>query len=302
MLHCNWINLWTKKNVQEAFTLSFQLSYSICHSSNDQSKVYPQIFLLFDFQKRNTMKVELHSKDFVLHEEIGAGGFGTVYKASFKASFRNRSDSCLSVKRIAVDECKKLAELAKPKTVTFVAFLRNTSDSCIIIEAAHDNLTNKSNPLSDNQKGKWIQESALGIQFLHAHNWLHRDIMSRNILLDDHNLKFCDSGLARQIDHSFTVSSRKGTYQYTAPKRITNGNTKDITLSEHSDIFAFSMLILEICQRSSPFNGTEQVQVDTQPNKTPASLNLTFQFPANLVVHWLLVALDLRKHQVRWTV
>ncbi|KMZ65997.1 putative Kinase [Zostera marina] len=88
---------------------------------------------------------------------------------------------------------------------------------------------------------------AKGLNYLHQysrHRIIHRDIKSRNILLDQHlNLKICDFGLAKLYEDKMThITTRaSGTYGYLAPEYALSGH-----LTEKVDVFAFGVVVLEI--------------------------------------------------------
>ncbi|XP_072014845.1 uncharacterized protein [Amphiura filiformis] len=122
----------------------------------------------------------------------------------------------------------------------------------------HDYLKDPSKTLPYELQKKWAQESVLALKYLHGQNFLHRDIKPQNCLLfKDNLLKLCDFGLAREIEESQTTSSQKGTYRYMAPE-IHVGNERGRAIySKPADIWAYGMLLLEICTRKPPFQELE---------------------------------------------
>ena len=129
-----------------------------------------------------------------------------------------------------------MAKLSHPYIVTWIGFYENGPVKLILTEYARygslrNYLSDESKPLPEELKRKWTRESALGIQYLHAHNCLHRDIKGSNCMIFEGNvLKLCDFGLAREIDNSFTMSSLKGTYQFMAPELINAEDEKKSAL------------------------------------------------------------------------
>ena len=195
------------------------------------------------------------------HEKIGEGAYGIVSRATFKKPFKGYKEAAAKcIRELKTEEVKIMSKLNHPHIVTWIGFYSNGPVSIILIEYAksgslYDYLMDSSLPLSNALKRKWAKQAALALQYLHKHNFLHRDIKPQNCLLfKNYTLKLCDFGLAREIDHSFTLSSMKGTYQYMAGEII---RTKKAKFSIYSDIYAYGMLLLAIYTRKTPFDGME---------------------------------------------
>ncbi|XP_072044135.1 uncharacterized protein [Amphiura filiformis] len=207
---------------------------------------------------------KLDSKNLIIHEKIGEGGFGFVHRVTFRKQYKGYTEAAAkTVFDIREDEVKIMGKLDHPHIVKLLGFCQSGHVDIIVMEYApfgslHECLSNSSKKLSDDLKMKWIRESALAVHYLHAHRVLHRDIKPQNCLLFHNNLlKLCDFGVAREIDHSQTTSSQKGTYRYMAPE-IHKGNERGrVTYSKPADIYAYGMLMLETCTRKAPFHGWE---------------------------------------------
>jgi serine/threonine protein kinase len=100
---------------------------------------------------------------------------------------------------------------------------------------------------------KVVQGLALALLYLHE-EWeqcvVHRDIKSRNIMLDsDFNTKLGDFGLARLVDYlkGSQTAVLAGTMGYMAPECVTTGKA-----SKESDVYSFGIVALEIaCGKKS---------------------------------------------------
>ncbi len=202
------------------------------------------------------------------HEQLGEGGFGSVNRVTFKMPYKGYHEAAAkSVIDFRKEEVEILAKISHPHVVRLIGFYKNGPVKIILLEYAnhgslHDYLLDTSKPLPDELRRKWIRESALGIKHLHASNCLHRDIKANNCLLfDDNVLKLSDFGLARETDHTVTMSSQKGTYQYMAPELININDRNRTPFSKFADIYAYGMLILEICTRKTPYDGMEYAYI-----------------------------------------
>ncbi|XP_072021684.1 uncharacterized protein [Amphiura filiformis] len=208
-------------------------------------------------------KMEAGKIDF--HECIGEGGFGSVRRVSFKKPYKGYTEAASKtvVYELAKKEVEVMCQLHHPNIVNLIGVCEIPSAHLILMEYApngslHDYLKDPSKPLPYELQKKWAKESALAINYLHAHNFLHRDIKPQNCLLfQDNLLKLCDFGLAREIEESQTTSSQKGTYRYMAPE-IHVGNERGRAIySRPADIWAYGMLLLAICTRKPPFEDLE---------------------------------------------
>ena len=156
-----------------------------------------------------------------------------------------------------------MRQLRHKHIVTLLGISKTGFADLILMEYArndslHDYLSDEAKPLPADLQVKWIQELASAIQYPHRQNYLHRDIKPQNCLLFEHDLlKLCDFGLAREIGHSETTSSQKGTYRYMAPELHIRNDYGRAVYSKASDIYAYGILILEILARKPPVEGWE---------------------------------------------
>ena len=94
------------------------------------------------------------------------------------------------------------------------------------------------------------QDISAGINYLHSHDppIVHRDISSKNILMDGRRAKISDLGQAKMFDASALSrqSGMPGAMAYTAPEVLTGKYTEKI------DIFSFGVLIVQMCTGAYP--------------------------------------------------
>ncbi|XP_072032541.1 uncharacterized protein [Amphiura filiformis] len=203
-------------------------------------------------------------KHLTFREKIGEGGFGTVNRVTFSKRYDGYKEAAAkSVWKMEQKEIQIMSQLSHQHVVRLIGFSQSGPMHVILMEYApngslHDYLSDSSKPLTNALKQKWAVESALAIQYLHDQNYLHRDIKPSNCLLfEDNLLKICDFGLARKIEHSETTSSQKGTVRYMAPEIHVGNEHGRAIFSKPADIYAYGMLILEICTRKPPFQTWE---------------------------------------------
>ena len=102
---------------------------------------------------------------------------------------------------------------------------------------------------------------AHGMMRLHRMKIIHRDLKSLNILLDQkHHPKICDFGIARfKDDTTSLVTKQIGTTQWMAPEQLMTA-----TYSNKVDVYAYGVLLWEICSEDIPFRGMTNVQIAIQ--------------------------------------
>ena len=204
--------------------------------------------------------VELTPSNVNFDKEIGEGGYGTVYRVTFKKPVKGYTTAAAkSVTKFRKEEIDILKKADHCNIVKLIgSYFQVPNINILFFELAtlgslQDYLSDVSKPLSLKLVKKWLTESALALQYLHDNKLIHRDIKPSNCLLfDDLVLKLSDFGLARELDDSHTYSSQKGTHRYMAPE-IHKSNR----FSRFTDIYAYGMLALHTYSRKEPFEGME---------------------------------------------
>lgn len=94
---------------------------------------------------------------------------------------------------------------------------------------------------------------ANAMKYLHEQGFIHRDLKSENILMDENfNPKICDFGLSRCFPEtlSTSVTNGIGTPIYMAPELFDCG----FQINEKVDVFAFAVLAYEIVSEKVPYS------------------------------------------------
>ena len=143
---------------------------------------------------------------------------------------------------------------------------------------------------------KILHAISAGVEYLHSHNIVHRDLKSLNVLLDKQlNPKLCDFGLAvvKIETESQAPSSRRsnmasaiGTIRWLAPE-VMQGRSH----SKHSDVWALGLIVAEVVTRKVPFHtiSAEAALVANLSNTAASNfpLDLPTDCPASLqqIIH-----------------
>lgn len=122
------------------------------------------------------------------------------------------------------------------------------------------------------------KEVLQGIQWLHKHNRMHRDIKSDNILFDlEGNIKISDFGFSAQLTSGGQVkSSFVGTPSWMAPEIIL-GHGYGIKV----DIWSLGILIYELIEGNTPMTGNNSMEIMCNITNSPVP-DLTGDHSVNL--------------------
>ncbi|XP_072043444.1 uncharacterized protein [Amphiura filiformis] len=205
----------------------------------------------------------IERSDFEYQEMLGEGGCGVVYRATFKTKYKDHKEAAAKVlTHLRREEIDILRRLRHDNVVNMLGFYADGPTKVIFFEytpygslyqyLSQDELT----PLPNELRRRWAKEAALAIQYLHNKKILHRDVKSSNCLLFygiPGTLKLCDFGLAKDVDHSQTTSTQQGTYRFWAPEVIRTDDRDHAVFSKYTDVWAYGMLVFEICSRKLPF-------------------------------------------------
>jgi cyclin-dependent kinase 7 len=141
---------------------------------------------------------------------IGEGTYGSVFKATHKASGRivaikkiRVGSSKDGVHQSAIREIKALKELQSPYIVELLDVFPNKSSISMVFEymdwSLEDVIRDKDKtPVTPSDIKAYMQTILQALDVVHSHSLVHRDIKPDNLLISsDGRLKLADFGLAR---------------------------------------------------------------------------------------------------------
>ncbi|XP_041009954.1 rust resistance kinase Lr10-like isoform X2 [Juglans microcarpa x Juglans regia] len=200
-------------------------------------------------------------------EELGEGGFGTVFKGTL------RSGQIVAVKMLSksnangqdfINEVATIGRIHHVNVVKLIGFCVERSKRALLYEFMSNGSLNKyifsqgSILLSYEKILDVALGVARGIDYLHRGcdmQILHFDIKPHNILLDENfTPKVSDFGLAKLYpadDNIVSLTSARGTLGYMAPELY----YKNIGgISYKADVYSFGMLLMEMASRRKNLN------------------------------------------------
>ncbi|KAM7119854.1 mitogen-activated protein kinase kinase kinase 21 isoform 3-T3 [Ciconia maguari] len=232
---------------------------------------------------------EIDFQHLELQEIIGVGGFGKVYRATWrgrevavKAARQDPDEDITATAESVRQEAKLFSMLRHPNIIALHGVCLREPNLCLVMEFARGGSLNRAlaaaaAPGAGAARGgrripphilvNWAVQIARGMLYLHDEAIvpiLHRDLKSSNILLlekmehDDicnKTLKITDFGLAREW-HRTTKMSAAGTYAWMAPEVI-----KSSMFSKGSDIWSYGVLLWELLTGEVPYRGIDGLAV-----------------------------------------
>lgn len=209
-------------------------------------------------------------KRYTLHEPIGVGGMGTVYRAQ-----DTQTDQWVAVKELRREmltadlltrfhrEAEALRQLNHPNIVKVLDTIEEDGRYYMVMELMTGgtlaNLLHQPMPISKILAISLELSDALA----RAHHLkiIHRDIKPANILLaEDGTPRLTDFGVARMIGTTEEITKDQivGTLHYVSPESL-KGMQQDV----HADIWAFGVLLFEMLTGRKPFEATSLAELIT---------------------------------------
>eukprot|EP00475_Leptophrys_vorax_P041281 TRINITY_DN77854_c0_g1_i1.p1 TRINITY_DN77854_c0_g1~~TRINITY_DN77854_c0_g1_i1.p1 ORF type:complete len:292 (+),score=19.79 TRINITY_DN77854_c0_g1_i1:106-876(+) len=112
--------------------------------------------------------------------------------------------------------------------------------------------------LGEKESVKLALHVARGLEYLHAHDVVHRDLKSDNLLMDHKNVvKIADFGVARtEAKNPGDMTCETGTVRWMAPEVIDH---KPYT--RKVDVYSFGIVLWELVTCELPFKGSTFIQL-----------------------------------------
>ena len=196
---------------------------------------------------------------------LGKGAFGKV-----NLSLHTLTGRLVAIK--SINKSKIITERQKSKIQIETSIMKTLSSSdyivkffetyetqkhiCIVMEyiCAGDLLSyiRKRNKLNE-QTAKYIyKQIILGIQYIHNHNIIHRDIKLDNILIDlDNKIKICDFGVSKRINNNDKIYEQCGTPTYIAPEILKGKGYVGYGV----DVWSSGVVLYAMLSGTVPFKG-----------------------------------------------
>ncbi|XP_075582172.1 cyclin-dependent kinase 7 isoform X1 [Pelecanus crispus] len=208
-----------------------------------------------------TMDARARAKRYEKLDFLGEGQFATVYKAKDKNTNQivaikkiklgHRSEAKDGINRTALREIKLLQELSHPNIIGLLDAFGHKSNISLVFDFMETDLEviikDTSIVLTQSHIKAYMLMTLQGLEYLHQHWILHRDLKPNNLLLDENGvLKLADFGLAK----SFGSPNRVYTHQvvtrwYRAPELLFGARMYGVGV----DMWAVGCILAELLLR-----------------------------------------------------
>ncbi|XP_076846518.1 serine/threonine-protein kinase N2 [Brachyhypopomus gauderio] len=221
---------------------------------------------------REEQEVQFSLADFKCVAVLGRGHFGKVLLAEYKSTgemfaikalkkgdivARDEVDSLMCEKRIF----ETVNSVRHPFLVNLFACFQTKEHVCFVMEyaAGGDLMMHIHADVFSEPRGVFYAGCVvLGLQFLHEHKIVYRDLKLDNLLLDtDGYVKIADFGLCKEgMGFRDRTSTFCGTPEFLAPEVLT-----ETSYTRAVDWWGLGVLIFEMLVGESPFPGDDEEEV-----------------------------------------
>jgi serine/threonine protein kinase len=206
-----------------------------------------------------------------IEKKLGAGAFGTVYKAKDKILGRMVAIKTIRLEGLAAAgasleelldrfkrEAQVSAQLKHPHIVTIYDIGDSEGMSYLAMEFIDgqglDKIVAAEGKLGVERAAAIAAQVADALDFAHRHSVVHRDIKPANIMIEaGDRVKVTDFGIAKvttSTDHLTVTGSLLGTPSYMSPEQARGGD-----LDGRSDLFSVGCVLYEMLGGKKAFRG-----------------------------------------------
>ncbi|MCH2212840.1 MAG: bifunctional serine/threonine-protein kinase/formylglycine-generating enzyme family protein [Fuerstiella sp.] len=222
-------------------------------------------------------------------EKLGAGGMGTVYKAS---DIRLVTDVVIKVPHPMMIrdaefaarfhlEIRSLVKLSHPNIVKALDVgVHDGLPFAVMQYLSGGSLEDRVRPCRPAEVAAWLPDVAAALDFLHSEGLVHRDIKPDNILFDASGRAYLgDFGIAKVLAESEESDAKRltgtgtliGTAEYMAPEMLIPSAYQE-AYNERIDQYSLGVTVYEQLSGRPPFRGNTMAEVVVLLATKPATL------------------------------
>jgi serine/threonine protein kinase len=200
-------------------------------------------------------------KGYEVRDQIGAGGFGAVYRAyqptiarevAIKVILPKFANNPDFIRRFEV-EAQTIARLESPHIVPLYDYWRDPEGAYLVMRWLRTSLAHslKNGPWLAEAAARLLDQVAAALTVAHRAGVIHRDIKPDNILLDeDDNAYLADFGIAKNT--ALVNTSQEGLV-IGSPAYMTPEQIRAEPLTPRTDIYSLGLVMFEVLTGEKPF-------------------------------------------------
>lgn len=194
-----------------------------------------------------------------LEDRLGSGGHGEVWRAADLklherpvALKRTRYDGDDSGADRVRREAETLSRINHPHVVAVSDVVDDGGEVWVVMEYVAGRPLSEIGRVSVEEAARYGAQLAGGLEAVHAHRVLHRDVKPANVLVtDDGFAKLADFGISRPLHNDETVTATgalTGTPGYLAPEVAKGGR-----FTEAADVWSLGATLYHTLEGTTPF-------------------------------------------------
>ena len=201
-------------------------------------------------------------------KKIGKGAFSVIYRGTHRISKK-----VFAIKEISYENLSKIKNTIKREFTVMKklnhphiiklheVFFDNDNKNVYLVLDYYEkgDLCNflDGRPLKEKYTKKYMRQLALGLEYLHKNNIIHRDLKLKNILVTNSNdIVISDFGFARNGDNQTMFDTMCGSPMYMAPE-IMNQKVYD----NKSDLWSVGVIMYELLFGTTPYKAKNMIEL-----------------------------------------
>ncbi|KAM4535453.1 myosin light chain kinase, smooth muscle [Fundulus diaphanus] len=203
-----------------------------------------------------------------LHEKLGTGKFGLVFKLTHKETGRVCAGKFYKGRRAkereaARKEIELMNDLHHPKLVQCLGAYDHKPEMVMVMEfiaggELFERIVDDNFEHTEPASVRYMQQILEGMAFMHQQNIVHLDLKPENIVCVDTtgtSIKIIDFGLASKLDGNAALKVMHGTPEFVAPEVI---NYEPVCLA--TDMWSIGVICYILLSGESPFQGNSDAE------------------------------------------